>query len=112
MLDGRFSITKATVKKTMNRFTSENSMRNALSFAIAVLSTHFVIGEGELEKNEYDQLSDDAKSTIDLVKKLNGYQKVLPIDPDQILSTDDATLFMHSGTAEKKDNGQLWILKL
>ena len=77
----------------MNRFTSENSIRNALSFAIAVLSTHFVVGEGELEKNEYDQLSDDAKSTIDLVKKLNC---------DQIFSTDDTTLFMYSGTAEKK----------
>ena len=52
----------------MNRFTSENSIRNALSFAIAVLSTHFVVGEGELEKNECDQLSDDAKSKINLVK--------------------------------------------
>lgn len=29
-------------------------MRNALLFAIAVLSAHFVAVEGELEKNEYD----------------------------------------------------------
>ena len=63
------------MQKDHHRHTSENSLRNTLNYAVAVLCTHFVLGE-ELQKNEYDKLSDDAKKTIELVKKLSDNDKV------------------------------------
>ena len=65
-LDVRFSITKSTINKTILRRTSENSIRNALSFGVAALPTHFIVGK-ELDKVQYEMLSNDATNTIDLV---------------------------------------------
>ena len=101
VIDGRFSVTKAGIKKDKLRYTSENSLRNALSYAIAVLSTHFIAGE-ELEPQIYDKLSDDARSTIELSKKLHNTEKVRPMHPDQILGSDDISLFIHKGTTKDK----------
>ena len=84
-LDGGFSITDKVINKTMVRYTSENSIRNVLSCAVAVLSTHFVIGE-ELDSKIFDSLSEDAKKTIELTKKLNNNENVMPIHPDQACS--------------------------
>ena len=58
----------------MNRHTSENALRNALTYAIAVMSTHSIIGD-ELEYHTHDKLSDDAKNTIELLKRLNNAEK-------------------------------------
>ena len=73
-IDSRFSVTKARIKKDKLRYTSENSLCNVLLYAIAVLSAHFVAGE-ELESQIYDKLSDDAKSTIELTKKVHNTEK-------------------------------------
>jgi len=102
VLCGNFSITKAGVKKDMHRYTSENSLRNALSYLITVLSTHFILGE-DLEPNIYEKLSDDAKNTIELVKKLNNVDKARPIPPEQILGSDDTSLFAHTGSVKKNE---------
>jgi len=101
ILDGRFSVTNAGIKKDMHRYTSENSLRNALNYAVAVLSTHFILGE-ELEKNIYNNLSDDAKSTIEMVRKLNNNEKVKPLHPDQIFGSDDTSIFVYSGNTKNK----------
>ena len=105
VLDRGFSATKAGIKKDMHRYTSENSLRNALHYATAVLSTHLIVGE-ELEKNAYENLSDDAKSTIEMVKKLNNNEKVRPLHPDQIFGSDDTSMFVCS--RNNKDKKRQW----
>ena len=42
LMNGGFSKTKVDFKKDMNRHTSKNSLRNTLSYLIAVLSAHFI----------------------------------------------------------------------
>ena len=101
VMDGRFSVTKAEIKKDKLRYTSESSLHNALSYAIAVLSMHFVASK-ELEPQIYDKLSNNAKSTIELAKKLHNTKKVRPMYPDQILGSDDTSLFIHKGTTKDK----------
>ena len=44
-----------------------NFLNNTFNYRIAVLSTHFLIGD-ELDKNEYNMLSDNTKNTIELVE--------------------------------------------
>ena len=71
----------STVSKTMVRYTSERSLRNVLSYTIGVLCTHFILDE-KMDEKDCKLLSDDAKSTIDLVKKLSCTSSVKPINPD------------------------------
>ena len=94
-LEGGISVAKVCVKKRMNRHTSENALCNALTYAIAVMSTHSIIGD-ELEYHTHDKLSDDAKNTIELLKRLNNAEKLRPIIPDQILGSDDTSLLTHT----------------
>ena len=91
------------MQKDHHRCTSENSLRNALNYAVAALCTHFIVGE-ELEENEYNKLSNNAKSTIKLVKKISNNDKVMPLYPDQTFGSDDASLFTHTGNAKDKKN--------
>ena len=95
-------MTKVGVKKDMNKHRSENSLYNALSYAIAVVSTYFIIGE-ELEDWTCKKWSDDVKNTIELVKRLNNAEKFRSITPDQIIGSDDTSLFMYTcSTNDKK----------
>ena len=108
---GRISVTKSGVSKDMNRYTSENSLRNILSYTIILLSTHFILGD-KLEDHICDKLSNNAKNTIELVIKLNNVKKVKPIIPDQILGSNNTSLFTHTGsTNNKKEHRKLSILK-
>ena len=61
-----------------------------LSFTIVVLSKNLITVK-ELDKNEYEILSDKGKNTRKLVKKLNSIQKIMPIDPDRVFSTNGTT---------------------
>ena len=99
VLDGGFSVTKLGIQKDHHRHTSENSLRNALNYAVAVVCIHFIVGE-QLEEKYYDVLSDEAKRTIELVKKLSNNEKVRPLYPDQIFGSDDARLLMHLGDTQ------------
>ena len=101
VMDGRFSVTKAGIKNDKLRCNSKNSLHNALSYAIAVLSAHFVASE-ELEPQIYNKLSNDTKSIIELIKKLHNTEKVRLMHPDQILDSDDTSLFMYKGTTKDK----------
>ena len=76
-----------------------------MSYAIAVLSTHFILGN-KLEDHICDKFSNDAKNIIELVKKINNAEKVKPIVPDQILGSDNTSLYIHIGsTNDKKEYG-------
>ena len=68
---------------------------------MTVLSTHFIIGQS-LSKSVYDQLTQDAKYTIDLVSKLNDNLPCKHVDPNLTCSTDDTTIFVHEGVEQKK----------
>ena len=61
--------------------TFKNLLRNMLPYAVATLSSYYDIDE-EIESNEYDSLSDNEKSAIDLVKKSKYIQKCMPMHPD------------------------------
>ena len=101
VLSGQLSIVTSTTNKSMIHCMSKHSLRNAVCYVIAVLCSHFVIGE-EMNKNNYKLLSDDTKNTIKLVKKLSNNDKVMPIHPDQIYSMDDRSLFISIGTNPNK----------
>ena len=60
VLSSNFSIMKAGVKKICI------GIRNVLSYLVAVLSTHFIIGK-KLKSNIYEKLIYNTKNTIDLV---------------------------------------------
>ena len=51
---------------------------------------------------ELDKLSDDAKSTIELVKKLSNDDKVRPLRLDQVFVSDDTSLLMRIGDTKDK----------
>ena len=85
----------------MHRYRSENSLHNILNYAIIELSVHFLIGN-ELNKNEYNILSDNTKYAIKLVKKLSNTDKVQAIYPDQKCSCDNTSLFVHSENTKYK----------
>ena len=86
-------MTKAGTHKDHHRCTSEKSLHNALNYAVAALYTHFAVGE-ELEENDHDALSNDAKSTIELVKKWNDNDKVRHLHPDEIFGGEHSSLLM------------------
>ena len=63
---------------------SENSLRNALDYVRGVMSVCFATCE-ELEEKDCDTLSDESKSTIELVKNLSNNNKVRPLCPIKFL---------------------------
>ena len=71
------------------------SLHNALRCEAAVLCTHFAACE-ELEENKCEKLSNDAKTTIELVKKLSDNDKVRPFHSDETFGSDGTSLLMHS----------------
>ena len=101
VLSGQFSVITSATNKSMILCTSKYSLRNALCYAIAVLHSLFMIGK-EMNENDYKLLLDDAKNTIKLVKKLSNNDKVMPIHPNQIYSTDNTSLFISIGTNPNK----------
>ena len=98
-------MTKDGMQKDHHRCTSEKSLLNALNYAVAVLCTHFIVGEA-LEENECDKLSDDAKITIELVKKLSDDDKVWPLHPDKTFGSDNTSLLPCTMNDKHNKNGK------
>ena len=94
----------AAREKTMTRHTSEKSLRSDFSFAIAVVSTHFILGKSLWNKN-INLLPKGAQENIKLLSKLNSNAPHIPINPNLTLSTDDTTMHVHEGIAQKNLNG-------
>ena len=96
----------------MNRHTTEKLLRSVLSYAIAVLSNHFVISE-DIDKASYVNLSDNTKNSIDLVSILDKHEKGMLISSNPVFLSIDTGLFTHAGyPKEQKQNGKLLILTL
>ena len=94
-LDIRFSVTKSNIKKDHHLHTSEKSLRNAFNYKVAALNDHFIVGE-ELEEKDCDMLSDDAKITVELAKKMSDNDKVSYLCPYQTFFSVNTGMLMHS----------------
>ena len=105
-LSEQYSIQNIARGKIMNRYIAENSSRSAFSFAITVISTHFILGKS-LSNNICKKLPKEAQETIDLVSKLNNNVPYMSINPKLIFSTDDTTMCVYEGIEEKSVSREL-----
>ena len=96
-----YSIQDVARVKPMTRYIAENSLCSAFSFAITVLSTHFIIGKS-LSNKLLNLLSKEALETIEIVSKLNNNMPCMPINPNLVFSTDDTMMYVYEGIEEKK----------
>ena len=105
-MSNKHTIIKSMRSITSNRFIFENSIRSALSYAMTILSTHFVLGK-IMPSSTYETLSKGAKTTIKLVSRLNNNITCAPVDPDLVFSTDDTSLYVHEGTCKVGDQWKI-----
>ena len=99
--------------KTESRFISEHSIFMGYAYAATVLSTHCIEGNAPrhmIRKWKPDELSDYAKETMEWMKKAMNADKIFPVDPNLVLSTDDTTLFVFEGTVKGDEDDWQWKL--
>lgn len=107
-LEDYSTTTTSTIAKTKRRFTAMNSVRNAMSFAATVISTHFIVGSPS-QVPIPESMTDGAKNAMKAASELFGGLPVFPVLPELILSTDDITLFVCDKVHRALDklNGEL-----
>jgi hypothetical protein len=93
-LESYSSTTTSTIAKTKRRFKAMNSVRNAMSFAATVLSTHFIVGAPPKEAPVPDSMTSGGRKALNAASELFGGLPVYPILSELSLSTDDITLFV------------------
>lgn len=100
------------IVKTESRYRAEHSIMMGYAYATTVLSTHFIEGTmpNHIRKHwKHDKLGEDAVETMEWMKEAMNADKIFPVNPNLVLSTDDTTLFVFEGSAEGNDD---WEWKL
>ena len=102
--DNNIGLTNSkSMTKTESRYISEHSIFMGYAYAATVLSTHCIEGNAPrhmIRKWKPNELSGYAKETMEWMKKAMNADKIFPVDPNLVLSTDDTTLFVFEGTVK------------
>lgn len=95
---GKLTNTKF-LKKTEKRFQSEYSVFMAYSFALTVLSTHYMEGPvpAKLKTFQIDRLDQQTAETVERMKIALEAELVYPANPNLVTSCDDSTIFAIEG---------------
>lgn len=95
--------------KTLARWIAEHSIMGGYAYAATVLSTHFIEGDRRWANYNPDNLGTDALETMEWMKKVMNADKIFPVNPNLVLSTDDTSLFVFEG---QSNNNNDWDWKI
>jgi hypothetical protein len=97
---GGISLSTSAIQKTNRRFTSENSLMSAMSFACTVALSHFIVGSPSSGNQLPSKISRGASQFIEMIRKANNGLPVFPIKPQYVTSTDDTTRYIFVGKVD------------
>ena len=113
-----FNIQSVVSNKTESRSAAEWSIRSTISYLMVVLATHFVRAEPSAFHPKMNSLDPEILAAWELVEEVNGkslsihsinnsIEKLIPVLPQLVTSTDETTLFI---TSQIINNKEVWFL--
>jgi hypothetical protein len=87
------SVSRSAIQKSNRRYTSEQSLRSVMAYAITVLVSGFIVLPEPCPEYEALELPEGSRISYDIVSKCNGGRPMKPRPPQCIASTDDQTEF-------------------
>ena len=118
MSDPAFNIQKAVTNKTESRSSAEWSIRSTVSYMCVVLATHFIRAKPSPFHPTMKSLDPEVAKVWELIQELNNevldintinnhVEKIIPVLPHLLTSTDETTTFI---TSQQIKNSEVWYL--
>ena len=104
-MTSELSLTQSFIAKTNTGFAAEHSIWGAISNVMLIANTNFI----EMDEEDVDVRRElmegplETRMLYDLITDSQNGVPVVPIKPELITSTDDSTVFIFCGSANKPD---------